>query len=289
MHVYVDSHLVPLTRELATEFREMQPANRERRWRASRDAWIRGLISRNEFFAPKWAFAWLGDKKIRLNGQHSSTVLASLTDNFPTKLKVCIDEFSCDTERDVAILFEQFDAAESVRNRDEIIAAHAGAEHSLDGIKEQKIRRCVDGVAWAIGLDAQRLNKYERASLTHTHQEFIVFASDFARDKHLSLVPVMSAIYRTYLICDATAHHFWSLVMNESHPSKDHPSRALSRWPREQRVADASKDQQARKSYTTVQVHERCIHQWNAFREGREVVKQVKGVTKKSGAVVSPV
>lgn len=291
MHAHVDTKLVPLTRSLAVEFSTMQAAAGERPWRPSRDKWIRSLIDRGEFFTPKWAFCWLGNQKIRLNGQHSSAALASIDEAvFPHKLKVVVDEFVCDTEQDVAILFEHFDAGESSRSRDEMIAAHARSEHDLDNVASTKIRKIVDGIAWGIGItDSTRLDKHQRSALTHTHQQFILFAEKFANDKTLALAAVMGAIYRTWKVCDVTADCFWELVMNESHVNKDHPTRALSRWLRSTRFSTDEAKGTARKSYTPTQIHERCIHQWNAFRNGRETVKQVKGYTNKTGGVVAPI
>jgi hypothetical protein len=40
-----------------------------------------------------WSVARLGDKRLRMNGQHSSNMLCGLNGHFPTGLKVHLDEY----------------------------------------------------------------------------------------------------------------------------------------------------------------------------------------------------
>lgn len=290
MFAHVNTVLKPLDRATAIEFSTMKHAAGERHWKQSRDQWLRSLLQQGLFFTPKWSYAMLNGEKRRLNGQHSSTMLQSLSpEEFPKGLNVCIDEFICDTEQDLAKLFEQFDAAESSRSRGEIINAHARSEKSLTGIPQTKIIRCVDGVAWAIyqAEDGVKLSKLERAALTHSSQNFIQFAAKFAGDRSLGLVSVMAAIYRTWLICDSTSDCFWTQVMNGSHANHLHPTRALNKWLLEYR-GNASASGSGKTLSQSMNMHEKCIHQWNAFREGRET-KQVKSYANKKGELVAPI
>ena len=63
-----------------------------------------------------WSVAKLGDKRLRMNGQHSSNMLCGLNGDFPKGLKVHIDEYEVPNKTSLALLFRQFDDRKSNRS-----------------------------------------------------------------------------------------------------------------------------------------------------------------------------
>lgn len=276
----------PLTQELALEFATMGSVAGERSMKSQRLGMLTSKIENGLFHSPKWAFAWLGGKRFRVNGQHSSTALCQSNGHFPQGLCAVIDEFSCDTEQELAELFEQFDNPISGRTTTDAINAHAKTEASLDDVPISAVRRAVDGIAMEYCIrESKRVSKDERIRLVHTHQEFIRWFSAFYSDKAMSLASVAAAIYATWLKDKAAAHEFWSNVRSEGHPESTHPSRALAKWLREVR---ASRNYSAGRRYSQTNLYERCVHAWNAFRRGA-AVKQLKAYHEKQGETTKPI
>ena len=52
-----------------------------------------------------WSTAKLGERILRMNGQHSSKMLCDLNGAFPKGLKVHLDTYEVDSSEDLAILF----------------------------------------------------------------------------------------------------------------------------------------------------------------------------------------
>lgn len=282
--------LVPLTEELAQEFATMPGVGGERPLKNWRVEFLKSRLAAGLFHSPKWAVVWFNGKKYRINGQHSSNMLAASNGDFPHGLKAVIDEFKCETEQEQAELFQQFDPSTSIRNREEIINAHRAAEHSLAEVSTRLAKDACDGVGFYVELtDGQRLGKEDRARLTHTHQDFILWLDSIRRDAALRLSSVSGAAYATWLKDPAAATEFWRLVHEESAPENTHPTRVLSKWLRELRAAKASNSGSATKRHSARSIYERCIHCWNAYRSGRSMKHLVAQTGSKKGAIIKPV
>jgi hypothetical protein len=63
-----------------------------------------------------WSTALLGDRRLRINGQHSSNMLCELNGAFPSGLKVHHDEYKVENEGDVVLLYRQLDERKSGRS-----------------------------------------------------------------------------------------------------------------------------------------------------------------------------
>jgi hypothetical protein len=108
------SEQVPLTRDLAIKFSTMTALPGEREKKPARLKWIRELIRDKMFGDPTWDVAVIRgtDQELRVNGQHTSTVLATIPEEqFPTGLDVTIIRWAIDdTPEDRAELFDRMDS-----------------------------------------------------------------------------------------------------------------------------------------------------------------------------------
>lgn len=258
--------IVPLTRKFAKEFSDL-PAysgdrNRETTVGRARIAWLERLVNEGKFHSPKWATAKLGKEVYRVNGGHSSYMLSSLNGNFPTGLRAVVEEFQCDTDRDLAELFSQFDNRFSVRSDTDKIRAHIAVEESLGEVSPTDTRNAIRGIAFAIssGGDGSRLEPDEVIGLVHTHSEFILWARCYMRKRLMRGAPCAGAIYSTYSVDEDDARVFWDLVMEENHENPEHPTRKLARFLRDQISKDV-------KHVDGRGVYAKCIHAWNAYRQ----------------------
>ena len=68
----------------------------------------------------------MGDKRLRMNGQHSSNMLCGLNGHFPKGLKVHIDEYEVPNKPSLALLFRQFDDRKSNRSPSDVASAYQG-------------------------------------------------------------------------------------------------------------------------------------------------------------------
>jgi hypothetical protein len=99
-----------VTKKLAAEFAEMDPAPRDRPLSERRLSVYRSLWSRGLFRPCTWARAYCAETGglYRVNGKHTSTLLAGLSE-IP-EFYVTVEDYQCDTLEDVAHLYGTFDS-----------------------------------------------------------------------------------------------------------------------------------------------------------------------------------
>ena len=89
----VNAEVKPLTRELAVAFRDMEPSPTERELSSSRVAHLIEKAVNNQLVTFHWSTARLGNRILRMNGQHSSSALCELNGEFPENSVVHLDEY----------------------------------------------------------------------------------------------------------------------------------------------------------------------------------------------------
>src|SRR5215813_8134371 len=82
-HRLVKSEVRELTPELAEEFRNLDPSPTERELNPARIRHLKTKAEAGQLVTFHWSVARLGDKRLRMNGQHSSNMLCGLNGNFP--------------------------------------------------------------------------------------------------------------------------------------------------------------------------------------------------------------
>ncbi len=148
MFKLVNSETKPLTPELAERFKAMLPSPTERMFDPARAKMLREKAEARQLIAFNWAVAEVGDKQYRVNGQHSSAVLAELNGQFPQDLKVHIDTYKVDTMEGLPLLFRQFDARKSGRTPMDVSGAYQGLHTDLADVARGAAKLAVEGVAW---------------------------------------------------------------------------------------------------------------------------------------------
>ena len=264
--------IVPLTHHLATDFATMPAWRGERPLSQRRVDHLRRELEAGNFHAPKWAVAKLGSRRIRMNGQHSSFMLANANGHFPEEMNVVIDEFAVDDEVELGELFTRFDPPESVRPPREQLSALLAAGDLVKGgdgpVRRQRLERIASGLILAkSGFVGKPANAHARAAALHGDVDFIEFVWPFATAKGMNRPAILAAIYLTWAKAKEQAQAFWTQVRDESHPSATHPTRVLARALRDRIGAGSLTNDQGRELGT------KCIHAWNNWRRGIEVTR----------------
>src|SRR5215471_901389 len=148
MFKIIESKTLPLTRDVATQFASMTPSHTERTFLPKRLKMLEDRYQSGLFVSCHWACVSLGGVLYRMNGQHSSQMLAKLPDPFPQHLFVHLDTFEAETREDMALLFRQFDTRDSARTPLDISQAYQHTYPELAGIAPKICKMGADGIAW---------------------------------------------------------------------------------------------------------------------------------------------
>jgi len=131
------NYTTPLTRELAEEYATDLAWPGEREYRPGHEAWLRKEHDAGRFHGPTWAKARLGDRWYRVDGKHSSMMLANLNGEFPKHMTVNIKEFLCETEGDVVALY-------ATRRRRRAALGRPGGGHLANRPQPRRRRRVME-------------------------------------------------------------------------------------------------------------------------------------------------
>ena len=107
----ISSETVELTEDLAAEFSSMPSSTTERDLKPKRIDYLKDAVLGGAAITFSWARAKVAETgdTYRVNGHHSSTMLASLDGQFPDGLKAHIDNFEVDDVLSLALLHRQFE------------------------------------------------------------------------------------------------------------------------------------------------------------------------------------
>jgi hypothetical protein len=227
-------------RALAIEFSQMPALLGERPLKQSRLTFLRDHIKAKTFISPTWAVAI--DKntgeRFRANGQHSSTVLAEVSEeDFPQGLMVTIDEYSSDNlNEDAFEIFDAFDNPKSVRGNVDAMNVYRVHYPELAEIESQILLNLMTGVS----LFEKNLpngifySSRDRGLYLENveYRNFAVWAAPFANTLHgwmLKKAGIVAEMVGDRRVDQEVAGEFWQLAFNESHPDADHETRELSR------------------------------------------------------------
>lgn len=270
---------VRVTTALATEFRDMCPAPADRelseqRLTAYRKAMEMGL------FRPTvdWCRAYCEETKehYRVNGKHTSTLLASL-DAIPAEMTACISEYRCDSMDDVARLYSTFDAQEQTRRAGDIYRIFAAIDPTTSSMSSRVVALCVSGVAFFRhgSRYASETTAAGRAEylLDGTVRQFVSWLSEIVAKKgsrHVHRVPVVAAMWATWSKCRKDATEFWSAVIDETGTSPTLPDRRLAKWLITHTVNSGGGARQNAVSTRAAprEVYVKSVIAWNAYRAG---------------------
>lgn len=236
----------------------------ERPLREARLRYLKSELEAGRLYGPTWAVAFLRGQKFRVNGQHTSTVLAQANGSFPHGLTVNVREYVCDSETDLVAVFNTFDARESARSSNDVIGVAMAVRPELSGISRRAVHTLASGMALhRSGGDARLPGPRERGQMLNECPEFIIAGAPYdgaRRNRSMFRTGTAAAMYATWQVDRSGWSAFWDLLFNENHPDANHPTRVLARFLRGEKRGNTNADMRA--------TYAKCIHAWNAYRRG---------------------
>lgn len=266
------------TRKFAEEIASMEACPHDRPIAQRIINHLNSALLEGQFRSPSWAVAKCKEtgKMYRVNGKHSSTVLALVNGHFPKGLSVDWEEYECDTSEDVAKLYSSFDRRESARLTGDINRAYAAAHPNLIDLPSAVINLAVSGISSSLWQDYYAIKPEVRAAKLLEHPDFVVWLDKILtpnkdgakRLRHLKRAPVVAAMFATYCKAKAASTEFWRLVKDGA--GQDHKSadRKLNAYLLENALAGGGHRSGRIAGVNQREMYVKCLHAWNAWRSG---------------------
>lgn len=255
----IKSYTTTLTHDLAVKWRDMKSYKGERNLKKDRLDILREKHARGEFTSPTWACIHFNGQVIRANGQHSSNMLASLGDKFPKGLTVHIEEFDVDSEEEIPVVFMKYDQPFSNRTQTDTVGSIVARDPAFEGFPKTNLMRVANGIVWHKNQGIVQLSVNDRAMALLENVPFCIACRRFIKRDRYRRVPVIAAMYATWLANKDGFELFWDRVFFESDPNPQAPARVLARF-----LQEASSGKESK--FQNEVVYAKCVHAWNAFR-----------------------
>jgi hypothetical protein len=267
----VKSEVCDLTPELAQQFRDLDPSPTERELNAARIRHLKTKAEANQLVTFHWSVAKLGDKRLRMNGQHSSNMLCDLNGHFPKGLKVHIDEYEVPNKPSLALLFRQFDDRKSNRSPSDVASAYQGLYEELHDVPKGPAKMAIEGTCWydryveglpAPTADDQYVRFGEPGLL-----EFIRWVGELfsVKTPELRRQTIVAAMYGTWVKNEREARKFWVEVARGGEEfAENAPSTVLDVW-----LKAMVEKRGAKNELKPANLYQGCVFAWNAHREGK--------------------
>lgn len=277
MFKLVKSETLDLTPDLAKEFSSMEASFTERDLNEAHVSHLLAKAETQRLITFQWAVTTIDElqgRKVRMNGQHSSTMLTRLNGSFPKGLKVHMDEYHCETVDDAQLLFRQFDDKKSVRTSFDVSAVYQRKYEALRDLDPGTVKTAVEAVAWFRKSIEKSDNpkgddQYQYIHDLTLHPFYQWFAGMFATSKlgHLNRKGVTGAMFGTFLANPEQAKVFWAEVKNGGKEFEDNAPTTM---------LDKTLDQiKAQKTAKTIGSQKKfffgCGYAWNAFRADKKI------------------
>jgi hypothetical protein len=279
----VDSQTVDLTPDLAITFSTMPASVSERDLKPKRLDYLKDRLLSGHAISFNWARAKVVDtgEVFRVNGHHSSNMLAGLNGAFPAGLKVHIDDYEVEHKEALALLFRQFDSRVSARTIDDISGVYQGLQAGLAGVTKNVARKAIEGIAWykdkIVGFDPPKGDDRYNFFFDQGLHPFILLAGQVCSIKTPEFtLPVMGAMFGTWEREPTWAETFWNDVAKAGGDNAaTHPSTVLDAW---LVAATKEKDDKPRAQ----EIYRACVLAWNTNRHGRSLNSITKNALQKT-------
>lgn len=270
-----ESKAIPLTLEVAQDFRDMKPSPTERELSERRVSVLKDKAEHGKLVTFQWAVAILRGERLRMNGQHSSNMLCQLEGNFPEGLWAHIDEYEVEDSDGLADLFRQFDDRRSARSAKDVCGAYQMLHGNLHDVPRPIAKLAIDGIAW-FDRQVRRLkiaqdNQYELFNTAReTVHPFVLWMGELhdVKTPELRKSPVSGAMWTTFQTSENKAKVFWhSVARGGEEYQDDDPKTVLDRFLKS--LVDKEQNQKRRIKIGAPQVYNGCVYAWNAWRQDR--------------------
>lgn len=278
----VSSEVHDLTPDVVKEFRAIEPTATERELSERRVTHLSDKADKGLLVTFHWVTAALNGKVRRMNGFHSSTMLArrcmtedgriiAPTEKWPQGLKVHREHFEVDSGESLALLFRQFDDRVSARSSLDVSGVYQGLHPELDSVNRKIAKLAVDGYAWyqrfvekvpaPLGDDVY--GAFNDKTLYPLIQWIgTLFAQ---KSKEMKYPAIVAAIVGTYMINEGAARAFWQDVVSlPNGEDESTPQTVLSNW-----LINIQAQKIERPS--PANLYQGCVWCWNAYRVGKNI------------------
>jgi hypothetical protein len=275
----------PLTPALAQEFRDLPPSPTERELIPSRLQHLRRKADAGLLVSFHWAKCKLGGQWYRMNGQHSATMLCELNGTFPDGLFAHVDLYEVASERDLALLFRQFDDRKSSRSAADVAGAYQGLVPNLRDVAKPIAKIGVEAVTWyrhfIVSVDTKKGD--EQFSLFHEEQlhRYLLWLGELFSIKtpELKKVPIVAAMHATFEANEDEARKFWLDVARGGKDFEDNaPATVLDEW-----LKSVKED---RLEIKQGELFRGCVYAWNAYRDDKPI-KEIKFDLRKAAQAIA--
>jgi hypothetical protein len=274
---HVGSETRAITPALATEFSTMPASVTERELNPKRMDYLKGVILGGSALPFIWARAKVLEtgEVYRVNGHHSSTLLASLDGDMPEGLIAHIDNYEVQANMDLAWLFRQFDPRQSARTPGDIAGAYMMSVPELRNVGRLAGQKAILGATWydkkIVGLSVPTGDDVYTMFAKPVYHDFIHMVDRIYSDKTPEFTaPVLGAAYGTFEKSSTQSEEFWTDVAHQggnNASDERHPTTVLD--------AELLNLRAVKKSHQRVvkemEVYRACAVAWNAFRSGRSL------------------
>jgi hypothetical protein len=262
----VDSKTAEITLKLAKEFAAMSATVTERDLDPRRMKYLHECITSGKAISFNWSKAIVNGTTapIRINGNHSSHVLADMNGQFPAGLKVHIDTYEVEKEEYLPQLFKQFDSRKSTRTLSDICSAYQMSVPALRQLTKSAARKAIEGLGWyerkIVGSNPPIGDDIYDLFFDKAHHPFLLMACPIVSVKTPEFsIPVMGAMYGSYGTSPQNAETFWGLVAHEGGgENATHPATVLDQWLVAAHTAEQKPPQ--------LEVYRACAIAWNRYR-----------------------
>jgi len=279
-----------VTKNLAKSFMEMEPAPHDRPLSERRLQVYAKLLAAGQFRPVTWASAICKEtgEVYRVNGKHTSTLLAGLT-QMPDFF-VTVEEYECDTLEDVGRLYATFDSKMMSRTANDIYLSFAATCKEIADLPVRVITNAAAGIAYAdLGQDVYgKTQPAERAEYLLEHTDFVqwlaaifgggptlgeqgVRSLGHTKAGHLYRQPIVAAMFKSWSKHRSDATKFWEAVRDATGTKPNLPDRVLSTFlltSNIKRQGEWASNARRRQTTSTREVFVKCLHAWNAWRKG---------------------
>jgi hypothetical protein len=253
----------------------LPPSPTEREISVRRKDYLLARLREGVFHPLNWVTGEVDGITYRANGQHSSLMLNGLDGEFPTDLLVHRDHFHCDGLPGLVMLFRQYDPRQSSRTPGDVAGAYQGIQPDLMVVPRWLAKLGIEGVVWynkqVAGRDVPVGDDiYDVFGDPNIHPFLLWLATVFAgRVNGMMEAPQFAALYATHKANAEAADAFWSeLVQGGREFQAEHPTTILYDW----LVRLYEKEFKVKKA----QKYQGCVYAWNAYREGRESIRDIR-------------
>ena len=270
-----DVKVEDLTPEIVKQYRDMPASAVEREINGAHVKKLRERADAGRCVAFHWATAEVEGKpgSIRINGQHSSEMLAQLDGSMPSGLKVVREHYVCQDDNALALLFQQFDARFSSRSSADVAGVYQGLVPILKDVDKAHAKLAIDGYTWFLRyvekvpapLGDETYSLFSDVAL----HPFIIWLGQTLNSKTRELQPrgIVAAIFGTFHTAQTKAREFWEDVARGGDPDQETlPTTALDNWLRAIYEGEIEIEKFGAGNY-----YQGCVNCWNAHIDGKAV------------------